>query len=121
MYLDTYTDTTGKGSQGAHMAQAMKTLKAAKETPTDILEPPEGTEWIWALFLALSRTRTHSEGAYHPISFREIESWVNLHLVPLTHFDIQAIQELDGVWLTWIQKKTREQNGRHSRTGSNHR
>jgi hypothetical protein len=121
VFFETNTDLTGAGSQGAHVAQARKTLKATQEIPAAILEPPEGTEWIWALFLALSRTRTHSDGDYHPIQYREIDSWVNLHFVSLSHFEIQAIQELDQVWLTWIRKQRDQSNGRSSGTRPRHK
>lgn len=75
------------------------------------LDPPQGTAWVWSLFLTLHSQRQHSGSGFQAISYTEILSWTRLTQIPLQVWEITALRNLDNTWLTWHNKKDKPDGG----------
>lgn len=65
------------------------------------MDPPLGTEWVWDFFLMLNSARQHSGSGPLPIPFSEMSAWSRLTQITLEVWEVQALRNLDNVWLNW--------------------
>lgn len=59
---------------------------------------------VWSAFIALSNSRTPGFSGANPITYRDILDWKALTHNVLSPRDVQAIMELDGVYLKIMNK-----------------
>jgi len=92
--------TDGKGiTKRQHLEQIERQLG---RKPIELVEPcvlPSVVAYIWAAFCRLSNRRTSSETGVNPITFTEINAWKELLEVKVKPWEIEAILELDEVYL----------------------
>ena len=71
------------------------------KTPEELIGPqfPTTVSYIWSAFLALSSARTSGFSGPNPLTYTEIQAWLNLTNRHLSSRDVEAIKRLDVVYL----------------------
>lgn len=69
---------------------------------------PIEVAYLWAWFIGLSQKRTSNGFGPNPISDAEIIAWSSLRRITLTPFDIDAINALDDVFMTYQAKQQKK-------------
>jgi len=69
--------------------------------PKDLEGPdfPSLLSYLWTAFLALNNSRSMGAHTANPISYQEIKAYCDLTAVVLSPRDVEAIKEVDSVYL----------------------
>jgi len=70
-------------------------------TPKELEEVqfPTLVQHIWSAFVNLSDTRTTGFSGANPLTYTEIQAWMNLTNTQLSSRDIEAIHKLDRAYM----------------------
>jgi len=87
-----------------HLAAA---ARAFPEALRDLRGPPfpAGTDYAYAVFLALHSTRAHGQGGAFPISYGEIMAYTTLTEERVTPHEVRLIRVADDVFLTEMAER----------------
>jgi hypothetical protein len=75
---------------------------------------PDGGDYLWTMFLDLSRSRMFTEAGPLGIPYSEIDAWARLNARTLAPWEVAVLRDLDGAFLTVTAKLRRSQNGSKS-------
>lgn len=67
--------------------------------------PPEGSVVLWNGFNELSQARSLGSAGPNPISYADIASWASLMRVPLAPHHVEALIDMDRVWMQHVYTK----------------
>jgi len=56
-------------------------------------------EHVWSAFITLSNTRTAGFSGPNPITYEQIKAWKELTDTPMDPWEIQAVVQLDRVYM----------------------
>lgn len=93
------------GTQREHLLQACKqTGKTPEELgivlpEAEVVDVPEGGEFLWESFWELSYSRGNNGFAENPLSWLEIQAWAGLNGLELTPFQAAALRSMDHTYL----------------------
>jgi hypothetical protein len=65
----------------------------------EAIECPEEMLYVWEYFRGMCARRQHNGRNFEPLSNTEIEAWARLRGVRLTPSEVQAIDELEMMYL----------------------
>ena len=71
---------------------------------------PEGAEYLWTMFLDLSRSRMFTDVGPLGIPYSEIDAWARLNGRSLAPWEVATLRDLDGAFLTVTAKLRRSQS-----------
>lgn len=69
---------------------------------------PAGADYLWRVFLRLSRRRGSNGFGPDPVSFIEIETFTRLAGFPLAPWEIEILEHLDDIYLEVRGEETAE-------------
>jgi len=75
---------------------------------------PDGGDYLWTMFLDLSRSRMFIDSGPLGIPPSEIDAWARLNARTLAPWEVAVLRDLDGAFLTVTAKLRRSQNGSKS-------
>lgn len=94
-------------------------------TPTDSLayqdakkvfeaepEVPYCLQHTWGWFWELHQARGAGFNGPLPLSFTEIQAWVNVKDVKIRSFEVEVIKEMDTKFMEYVAKKQKEEESK---------
>jgi hypothetical protein len=79
-------------------------------TPDELLpiQVSEVIMYLWEWFLQLNAARQNNGMAISPISYSEIQAWVQLMQVTISPFEITVIKALDNLFIRHVNNSSKE-------------
>jgi hypothetical protein len=82
-----------------HLEQVRKQTGYAPEGLENSTKFPNLLSHVWSFFLQLHQSRTMGFSGPNPITYSEMESWVNLTNNKLHPYDVGIIKRLDSLYM----------------------